>query len=260
MNAPGTNRSRDELDQWNVVVTVRPGAYVDVRRLLHDVGQVGDTRFDDVLLVHVENPMNALKTLQLWCRINPAIRGKIERIVPVSRTFDFDSCEEFEDRATDTLRQWLPSLSGKCLSIRGNRYRAVPATPAANDPGPDAPQADAGTGARGIDESGASGWRGDRPTDAAGRETAASSAADSPANDSADDEDGRCAHAMGAVLQRVLRNAGMSEPDDCTDADLVLDVECVGNWAGLSLWTRGELKRYPEIGIDPWEDAAPQSA
>ena len=230
MNAPGTNGSREQIDCWNVVVTVHPGAYVDVRRLLHDVGQVGDTPGADVLLVHAENPMEALKTLQLWCRINPGIRGKIDRIVPVSQTFGFDSCEEFEDRATDTLRNWLPLLGGKCLSIRGSRYGAIPATPAANDP----------------------------DTELAAVTGAEPEPADAPAT--GDEADARRPHAIGEVLQRALRNAGMSEPDDCADADLVLDVECVGNWAGLSLWTRGELQRYPEVGIDPWQDAAQQSA
>lgn len=236
MNTATKLTPREEIDPWNVVVTVRPGAYGDVRRLLHDVGQVGDTPFSDVLLLHVENPMTALYTLQLWCRINPAIRTKIDRIVPVSRTFDFSTCEEFEHRATDTLRKWLPSLIGKCLGIRGSRHGALaPRTdePAANDPSVE-------------DAAGA-----DRPAPID----------DAPVEDFAPGEAASDrARTLGTVLQRALRNAGMPEPVDCSDPDLVLDVECVGNWAGLSLWTRGELERYPEIGIDPWQDAAPQSA
>ncbi len=52
-----------------------------------------------------------------------------------------------------------------------------------------------------------------------------------------------------AVL-RALEEAGTPGRIDFEDPDVVIDVETVGQRAGLSLWSRAELERYPFLKID----------
>ncbi len=46
--------------------------------------------------------------------------------------------------------------------------------------------------------------------------------------------------------------AGLGRPSriDFSDPDYVIDVETAGNRAGLSLWTRNELRRLPFLRVD----------
>jgi tRNA(Ser,Leu) C12 N-acetylase TAN1 len=55
---------------------------------------------------------------------------------------------------------------------------------------------------------------------------------------------------LGAVLQEALAKAGT--PGDVTfeDPDVILVVETLGNRAGLSLWSREDLRRYPALRLD----------
>jgi tRNA(Ser,Leu) C12 N-acetylase TAN1 len=37
---------------------------------------------------------------------------------------------------------------------------------------------------------------------------------------------------------------------DFADPDMIIAIETIGQRAGLSLWTRAELARYPLLGLD----------
>ena len=52
------------------------------------------------------------------------------------------------------------------------------------------------------------------------------------------------------ILLRALEDAGTPGRIDFDDPDIVIDVETVGQRAGLSLWTRDELERYPFLKLD----------
>lgn len=52
-----------------------------------------------------------------------------------------------------------------------------------------------------------------------------------------------------AVLER-LQEEGRPGRIDFEDPDAVIDVETVDNNAGLSFWTREDLKRYPFLKVD----------
>ena len=53
----------------------------------------------------------------------------------------------------------------------------------------------------------------------------------------------------GAILE-VLAAAGTPARITFDDPDAVIEVETVANRAGLSLWTRGEIERYPFLKVD----------
>jgi tRNA(Ser,Leu) C12 N-acetylase TAN1 len=55
---------------------------------------------------------------------------------------------------------------------------------------------------------------------------------------------------LGAVLQEALEKAGTPGHVRFEDPDVILAVETVGNRAGLSVWTRAQLLRYPFLRLD----------
>ncbi len=52
------------------------------------------------------------------------------------------------------------------------------------------------------------------------------------------------------ALLQALEAAGTPRRITFDDPDAVIDVETLGNWAGLSLWTRADLARYPFLKVD----------
>jgi tRNA(Ser,Leu) C12 N-acetylase TAN1 len=51
------------------------------------------------------------------------------------------------------------------------------------------------------------------------------------------------------ILER-LRELGRPGRVDFQDPDYVIDVETVGERAGMSLWSRHDLKRFPFLRVD----------
>lgn len=54
---------------------------------------------------------------------------------------------------------------------------------------------------------------------------------------------------LGAALIAALEQTGASAQVAFRDADAVLLVETVGQRAGLALWTRADIERYPFLGL-----------
>jgi tRNA(Ser,Leu) C12 N-acetylase TAN1 len=55
---------------------------------------------------------------------------------------------------------------------------------------------------------------------------------------------------LGRVLQEALEKAGTPGHVTFEDPDVIVAVETLGNQAGLSLWTREDLRRYPFLRLD----------
>lgn len=54
---------------------------------------------------------------------------------------------------------------------------------------------------------------------------------------------------LSAMLLEHLGQSGEPGKVDYTDPDAVIVIETLGQWAGLSVWTREELLRYPFLGL-----------
>ncbi len=54
---------------------------------------------------------------------------------------------------------------------------------------------------------------------------------------------------LDGTLLEALEKAGTPGRITFEDPDAILAVETVGNRAGLSLWTRADLQRYPVLGL-----------
>jgi tRNA(Ser,Leu) C12 N-acetylase TAN1 len=55
---------------------------------------------------------------------------------------------------------------------------------------------------------------------------------------------------LGSILCDSLREAGAGGHVDFENPDAILDVETIGNEAGMALWTREDLDRYPFLKLD----------
>ena len=55
---------------------------------------------------------------------------------------------------------------------------------------------------------------------------------------------------LDEALLQALEAAGTPGRITFDDPDAVIDVETLGSWAGLSLWTRADLARYPFLKVD----------
>ncbi len=54
---------------------------------------------------------------------------------------------------------------------------------------------------------------------------------------------------LDEALLQALEAAGTPGRVAFDDPDAVIDIETLGNWAGVSLWTREELERYPFLKV-----------
>lgn len=179
------------MRDWNLVVTVREGAFVHACRYLELFGAVRKSGFYNVLLLRTEDPLGALDTIHGQIQLIPEIPTWIARFMPVTRTFTFQTPEGFEKRAREAVADWLPRLAGSSFHLRMHR--------------------------RGFK----------------GRLS------------SADEE-----RFLDKFLLERLIEAGNPGRITFHDPELIIALETVGTEAGLSLWGRDDLKRFPLLHLD----------
>lgn len=178
------------VSDWNVVASAAEGAYQKARRALRQLGQVGDTPYHNVLVLRVADVREALDALRNLGETDPQVRESVRHFVPVSEAFGFTSPEEFEIRAKETVRAFLPRLAGKRFYVRMHRR----------------------------------GFKGRL----------------------AQHEEERV---LGTSILAALAETGATARVAFDDPDAVVVIETVGQRAGLAVWTRDELARYPFLHV-----------
>lgn len=106
---------------WNVVVTLPEATIVDACRLLGRWGKVKRTHFHNVLAMRVADPRAFLHDFAQAVAEAPGLRNIVSHVVPAQRTFDFQTHEDFAQRARDILHAWLPQLAGASFYVRLHR-------------------------------------------------------------------------------------------------------------------------------------------
>ncbi len=178
------------MQEWNAVISVHEHGYKKALDVLGDFGEVRRTEFFNVLLLRAENPAEMLEALRTRALERPESLSFLARLIPVTRTFVFNSAEEFEIRAKETALGWMDQLAGKAFYVRIRRR-----------------------GFKGRISS---------PDEERFRDT---------------------------ILLEALEKAGTPGSVSFEHPDVLIAVETVGTWAGMSLWTREDLERYPFIRI-----------
>lgn len=109
------------MKDWNVVITVHEGHFKEAFHVLNDFGNVSKTDFFNVLVMKSDDLPALIKGLQQRIAEKPAFLYAVAGLMPASRTFNFQSPEEFEKKAGETVKEWIPALSGKGFHVRIHR-------------------------------------------------------------------------------------------------------------------------------------------
>ncbi|MFW6206580.1 MAG: THUMP domain-containing protein [Gemmatimonadota bacterium] len=107
--------------EWNVVVTVDED-FDAAEEELAALGSVARTEYFNVLVMKVEDPDAFLRDLEDRGRmVPPLLRRWLSRVEPARHTIQFQSGDEFEERASEVIRGLAPELAGKSFHVRMHR-------------------------------------------------------------------------------------------------------------------------------------------
>jgi len=179
------------MHDWNVVVSLHEGGYPQAWQLLRQWGAVRRTAYFNVLVMQVEDIGAFLETLRQRSTEEPQVLTVLARVMPVTRTFIFQTVEEFETKASDACRCWVPELAGQSFHVRMHRRGFKERLPSQ------------------YEES-----------------------------------------FLDGVLLVALAQTGRPGRITFADPDAIIALETVDCRAGLSLWRREDLQRYPFLRLD----------
>lgn len=106
---------------WNVLVNVRQHGFSSAYLLLEKLGAVYQSDFENILLMKVANIAQFLAEMNAQIAKNSSTTNLFNRIVPVTKTFSFQSQSEFETKAKEIVFNWMPMLAGKKFYVRMHR-------------------------------------------------------------------------------------------------------------------------------------------
>jgi tRNA(Ser,Leu) C12 N-acetylase TAN1 len=109
------------VKDWNVVVSIYQYGFRRALRALEALAPVARTRYHNVLIMRVEDPIALLATIERQTEENPALYDAISRVAPAQRNFVFQSAEEFLEQARSSVLEWLPRLAGRTFHVRLHR-------------------------------------------------------------------------------------------------------------------------------------------
>jgi tRNA(Ser,Leu) C12 N-acetylase TAN1 len=179
------------MRDWNAVITVREGGFVQACRLLEPYGPVQKSEFFNTLVMRADDPHYLLRALHEQLAGTPAIATWISRYLPLQRQFGYQSVAEFEQRSQEAVLEWLPALAHTRFHVRMHRR----------------------------------GFKGKLS--------------------SADEE-----RFLDKFLLLKLEEAGTPARVAFDSPDVIIALETIGPRAGLSLFTRADLERYPLLHLD----------
>ncbi len=109
------------MNDWNVVISVYQDGFRRALRALEEYGPVERSLYHNVLVMRVDDPKALLEAIEQKTEINTALYDAISRVAPAMHTVDFHSIEEFKNKITSILIEWLPRLTGRSLHVRLHR-------------------------------------------------------------------------------------------------------------------------------------------
>lgn len=104
--------------EWNLVATTRERRYGAAAAFLEKLGaRVAKTHYQNVLLASVPDGRAFLGELLHADGADEVLA----RVIPVAKTFSFQSPEEFDERARQTVAALAPSLGHRSFHVRMHR-------------------------------------------------------------------------------------------------------------------------------------------
>jgi tRNA(Ser,Leu) C12 N-acetylase TAN1 len=109
------------VKDWNAIVTIYQQGFRRAIRALQKIGTTERTPYYNVLAMRVDDPIAALEAVERLTEEQPALYDAIARVAPAQFTFNFQSLEEFTDRAKHFLLGVLPKLADRSFPVRLHR-------------------------------------------------------------------------------------------------------------------------------------------
>lgn len=109
------------MPDWTVVASTHPEAFERGRQLLEQFGRVDRTDYFNVLVLVPDDPDGFLQRFAAMAANVPGVLEILSRVMPAARCFDFQSPEEFEEKARAIVLEWLPRLAGRRFHVRMHR-------------------------------------------------------------------------------------------------------------------------------------------
>ncbi len=109
------------MNDANTVVNLNARGLRQAVRILGAFGPIRKTGFFNVLLFKADDVAKMMDSLKERLSEEPGSLAFLSRIIPVSRSFIFQSREEFEARASEIVLAWVPELEGKAFHVRVRR-------------------------------------------------------------------------------------------------------------------------------------------
>ena len=113
------------MKDWNAIVCVYQDSFRRALRVLREFGSVERSPFFNVLVVKVEDPVALLEAIEERAKVHPALYDAISRVAPAMRCFDFDSADDFREKAKSVVVGWAPQLAGRSFHVRFHRRGAA---------------------------------------------------------------------------------------------------------------------------------------
>ncbi|MEX0751794.1 MAG: THUMP domain-containing protein [Xanthobacteraceae bacterium] len=109
------------MNDWNMVISIYQYGFKRALRALQEFGQVERSPYHNVLVMKADDPMAALKAIEQQTEESPALYDAISRVAPATRSFEFQSAEEFDEKAKSIMLEWSPRLAGRSFHARLHR-------------------------------------------------------------------------------------------------------------------------------------------
>src|SRR5512146_2065142 len=109
------------MQEWNAVISVRGHGFRQAFDVFGEFGEVKRTEFFNILLLRARDVAQMLDALRERAAKDPKSLAFLARLIPVTRTFIFNSPEEFEDRTKSAILGWAQDLLGKSFFVRLHR-------------------------------------------------------------------------------------------------------------------------------------------
>lgn len=109
------------MKDWNVVVSIYQDGFRRALRALRKIGPVERSPFHNVLVMKADDPAALLDAIEERTKESAALHDSISRVAPATRNFEFESAEEFQNKAKSILLEWSPQLAGRSFHVRFHR-------------------------------------------------------------------------------------------------------------------------------------------
>ncbi len=112
------------MKDWNVVVSIYQKGFRRAIRALQELGPIDRSPYHNVLVMKVDDVINLLENVERKTEANPALYDAISRVAPALRNLEFQSADEFKEKASSLLREWSHRLAGRSFHVRLHRRGA----------------------------------------------------------------------------------------------------------------------------------------